>query len=337
MSKRLITVAALMGLTLAGSLARADSQDQRAQRQLRESFGLVVELTSRGGQEGVTVSEVLPNSAAERAGLRQGDVIVGVGRRFIEDFDDLANAILRTRRGERVSIQVERNGRDRTMRVAPRMPGAEEDNQYGDFRSGRNNGEAGGDTEMRRLQQRVRRLELQMDRQNQYGQVRGAAADRERTLQRLEQYLNDLEERVQQMERSGRYGRNTSGAMLGVQVHEWRRQANSPLGGSADEGVEVMAVDPDSPADEAGLRRGDIIIRVNDRDVVTQEEMRQAWQRIRVGQEATMQVLRGRRQIEINVHRVSSSLYDGRDRRSERLQERIERLESRLREMEQNR
>ncbi|HTU88921.1 MAG TPA: PDZ domain-containing protein, partial [Gemmataceae bacterium] len=105
MSKRLIAAAALMGLTLAGSFARADSQDQRAQRQLRESFGLVVESSSRGEQEGVTVSEVLANSAAERAGLRQGDVIVQVGRRPIEDFRDLANAIVRTRQRDRVSFK----------------------------------------------------------------------------------------------------------------------------------------------------------------------------------------------------------------------------------------
>ncbi|HTU16959.1 MAG TPA: PDZ domain-containing protein [Gemmataceae bacterium] len=335
MSKGLITTAALVGLTLAGSFARADSQEQRAQRQLRNSFGLIVERSSRGGQDGVTISEVRPDSAAERAGLREGDVIVQVDQRRIEDFRDLVNAVQRTQRGERVSIQVERNNRLRTVRISPRMPGSDE---YGELRSDRDNDEAGGGTTLQRLQQRFRRLEVrvrEMERQGQYGQARSDSGDEEREIQRLQQRLEELEERVQQAERSGRNGRTSSSTLLGVQVREWRRQDDSSQGGSADEGVEVMRVDSDSLAAEAGLRRGDIITRVNDRDVATRQELRQAWQRIGSGQEANLEVIRGKRQMRIDARRESSSRY-GRDRRYERLQERIERLEGRLREMEQN-
>ena len=53
MLKRLIMTASLVGLMLAGSPAWADSQDQRVQRNLRTLFGLVVEPSSRGGQEEV--------------------------------------------------------------------------------------------------------------------------------------------------------------------------------------------------------------------------------------------------------------------------------------------
>ncbi|MGH7225013.1 MAG: PDZ domain-containing protein, partial [Gemmataceae bacterium] len=275
MSKRLITAAALMGLMLSGSFARADSQDQRARRQLKNSFGLVVESSARDGQEGVPVMQVLSNSPAARAGLRTGDVILRVGSRSIEDFRDLAKAITRYQQSDRVSILVERDGRDRTVRVTPRMADDDEDDQYGDLRSGRNNGEANGDSAFQRLQQRFRQLESrlqEMERGNQYGSDRGESADQERDLQRLQKRLDQLEERIQKAQRSGRYGRNSSSALLGVQVREWRRQDDSSQGGSADEGVEVMRVDSDSPAFEAGLRRGDIITRVDDRDVATRQE-----------------------------------------------------------------
>ena len=283
MSKRLITAAALMGLTLAGSFARADSQDQRLHRQLKNSFGLVVESSSRGGQDGVTISEVVTDSAADRAGLRQGDVIVRVGSRPIEDFRDLANAIQRSQQGDRVNIQVERNNSTRTVRVTPRMPGADDNDRNGSRRYGRAADDSTtGDTAFQRMQQRFRQLESrlqEMERRNQYGQNRGESADQDRDFQRLQQRLDQLEERVQQSKRVNRYGRNTSNVTLGVQVREWQRQADSPQGGSVEEGVEVMAVDPDSPASEAGLHRGDIIIRMDGRNVATRQELRQAWQR----------------------------------------------------------
>lgn len=340
MSKRFIPTAALVGLVLAGSALAADSQDQRVQRQLRSHFGLVVETSARGGQEeGVVVSEVLPDSPAAKAGLRVGDVITRIGRRTIEDFRDLANAIVRFRQGERVSLRVQREGQEQSLSVTSRMPGADEDNRDGETRYGRANGEtAGDDTRFQRLQQTFRRLEARLqslERHGQYGRERGESTDQAREYQRLHQRLDQLEERVQQAQRPGQYGRLTSGAALGVQTREWRRQADSRQGGSAEEGVMVTAVDPESLAAESGLRRGDIITRVDDRNVTTSQELRQALQR-GSGQEMTLEVLRGSRQMELNVRMEGGSGHSAQNRRFQRLQERIERLETRLREIEQN-
>lgn len=341
MWKRFIMTAGLVGLMLAGSSARADSPDQRVQRNLRSLFGLVVESARDGQEEGVTVKEVLPNSPAERAGLQEGDVIRRMGQRSIEDFRDLANALSRVRQGERLSFQVEREGRTQPFRLMPRRMNS--DDEFGDSanRYGRSNDTDNGDNTLYpRLQQRFRQLESrlqQMERQNQYGQERGESGELSRELmQRLERRLEQLEERVQQARQSNRYGRSNSGTMLGVQVREWRRQANSRQGGTADEGVEVTAVDSDSLAAEAGLRRGDVIIRVDDRDVTSRQELRQALQRIGSGQDVNLEILRGSRQMVRNFRMEGGSRYGARDRRYERLQERIEQLESRLREMEQD-
>jgi C-terminal processing protease CtpA/Prc len=338
MVKRLILTAGLVGLMLAGASAWADSQDQRVHRNLRNLFGLVVESSSRGGQEEVTVTEVLPNSPAERAGMREGDVLTRLGRRAIEDFRDLANALSRLQQGERLSIQVERDGRLRTLRLMPRMASEDEEDRDTSTRYGRANGN-GDDTMYPRLLERFRRLESrlqEMERQGQYGQARGESAESTPALERLLRRLDQLEERVQQAQRSGQYGRNNSGTMLGAQVREWRRQSNSRQGGSAEEGVEVMAVEPDSPAAEAGLRRGDIITRVDERNVTSRQELRQALQRLGSGQEATLEVLRGNRQMMRNVRLEGASRYGTRERRYEHLQERIEQLENRIREMEKD-
>lgn len=341
MLKRLLRTAGLVGLMLAGSVAAADNPNQSALRQLRSNFGLVVESSARDSQdEGVTVLEVLPGSLAERAGLREGDVILRVGSRSIERFRDLVNALRGQQLGERVSIRVERDGRSQNLRLALRRMDGDEEDRESPFRYGRANDNGNGeDGTFQRLQQRFRRLESrlqEMERQGQYGQERGESAEQSRDYRQLHRRLDELEERVQQASRSGQYGRSDSGMTLGVQVRQWRRQADSRQGGSAEEGMEVTAVEPDSPAAEAGLRRGDIIIRVDDRDVSSRQELRQAWQRIGAGKDATLEILRGSRQMMRNVRMEGGSRYGARDRRYERLQERIEQLENRLREMEQN-
>ncbi len=337
MLKRLIVTAALVSLALAGSSARADDQDQRMQRQLRSSFGLVVESSSRGDQdEGFTVLKVLPGSLAERAGFRDGDVIRRVGRRTLSEFRDLASALLRRQQGERLDIQVERDGQFRNLRLMSRQSDDEEDRDTRD-RYGRANDD---DSTWQRLEHRFRRLEerlQEMERSGRYGQARDDSEEQPRDMQRLHKRLQELEQRVEQERRSGQYGRSSSGITLGAQTRQWRRQSDSRQGGSADEGVMVTAIDSESLAAEAGLRRGDIITRVDDRDVSSPQELRQALQRIGAGQEATLEVLRGSRQMMLNVRLEGGSRYGARDRRYDRLEDRIDQLESRLLELERNR
>ena len=338
MLKRLIVTAALVSLALAGPSARADDQDQRMQRQLRSNFGLVVESSSRGDQdEGFTVLKVLPNSLAERAGFREGDVIRRVGRRTLSEFRDLANALLRRQQGERLDIQVERDGQFRNLRLMSRMSEGDDEDRDSRNRYGRANDD---DSTWQRQERRLRRLEerlQEMERSGRYGQARDDSEEQPRDMQRLQKRLQDLEQRVEQERRSGQYGRNSSGVTLGAQTRQWRRQSDSRQGGSADEGVMVTAIESESPAAAAGLHRGDIITRVDDRDVSSPQELRQALQRIGAGQEATLEVLRGSRQMILNVRLEGGSRNGARDRRYDRLEDRIDQLESRLLELERNR
>lgn len=60
------------------------------------------------GTEGFRVGEVVPGSAAERAGLRAGDVIAEIDGRRIRGFDDLRAAIGRRNPGDRIRMKVRR-------------------------------------------------------------------------------------------------------------------------------------------------------------------------------------------------------------------------------------
>jgi serine protease Do len=67
--------------------------------------------------KGGLVSNVEPDSAAARAGVRQGDVIVEVDGRSISDGNELRNVIAGTKPGTTVGLKVIRDGRPETLKA----------------------------------------------------------------------------------------------------------------------------------------------------------------------------------------------------------------------------
>ncbi len=68
---------------------------------------------------GVLVTEVLPETAAEKAGLRPGDVILGVGASAVASPDDLQQALGRRAIGEPVAVDVLRAGERISLETRP--------------------------------------------------------------------------------------------------------------------------------------------------------------------------------------------------------------------------
>jgi serine protease DegQ len=66
---------------------------------------------------GALVQAVVPNSAAAKAGLRAGDVIVGLDGTPVGSVEDLLAALRRHKPGDRVSLKVSRNGKTITIDV----------------------------------------------------------------------------------------------------------------------------------------------------------------------------------------------------------------------------
>jgi Do/DeqQ family serine protease len=61
---------------------------------------------------GMEVSQVLPGTAAERAGLKAGDIILSVDGKPLKDQEDLRNAVLQHKVGDRIQLDVfRRNAR----------------------------------------------------------------------------------------------------------------------------------------------------------------------------------------------------------------------------------
>jgi S1-C subfamily serine protease len=65
------------------------------------------------------VKAVEPESPAQRAGMREGDILVAIGRKKISGLDDYWAASQAVTAGDTLEIQVWRTGRTQTMRVKP--------------------------------------------------------------------------------------------------------------------------------------------------------------------------------------------------------------------------
>ena len=73
-----------------------------------------------GAGAGAQVENVAPNSPAEIAGIRQGDLIVGFNENPVRSTDDLLNLLDESAIDHDAELRVRRGGREQTLRVRPR-------------------------------------------------------------------------------------------------------------------------------------------------------------------------------------------------------------------------
>lgn len=99
----------------AGSKPLALGSLSHAPRALPASEQAVLGIQPQDAREGCELIEVTRGGAADRAGLRAGDVVVGIDSRRVEDVTDLVNEIRRRRPGTSVSLEVLRQGQKQVI------------------------------------------------------------------------------------------------------------------------------------------------------------------------------------------------------------------------------
>ncbi len=98
-------------------------------------------------------------------------------------------------------------------------------------------------------------------------------------------------------------------AYLGVQMltlsPEVKEQLESQSRGrirvEADQGILIVRVVPNSPADDAGLQAGDVVQSINNQPVTKTEQVQQLVERSNVGSQVTIKVQRGQQTEQVSV------------------------------------
>jgi len=167
---------------------------------------------------GALVSQVEPDSPGAKAGLKVGDIVIGVDGKKAEDAGQLQLAISMRRPGTKVNLEIMRDGK--TMTVPVTLEG----------------------------------LNARNDEAGKPGQEHGKA----RWGLGLMDLTPDVREQLQ----------------LPANVH----------------GAVVANVQPGSPADNAGISRGSVIVEVNRQNVKDSKEAKQALTGVAAGQDALVLV-----------------------------------------------
>jgi S1-C subfamily serine protease len=83
------------------------------------SLGIMAESVNDSGTGGARVTKVNPNSAAQRAGLAEKDIIVKLGDRKVNSLDELTVAVRQLTIGQDAPVDVLRDGKPVTLTIKP--------------------------------------------------------------------------------------------------------------------------------------------------------------------------------------------------------------------------
>ncbi len=182
-------------------------------------------LKSFGASDGVFVQTVAPGGPAEKAGLKEGDIIVGVNGKPVRDGGDLVGTVTATPIGTPVNIGVLRNGKRENYKVV-----------VGDL------------------------AQIFPDK---FGGPRDEA-------------------------KSQTDAGVTSFGMMVQNLSEAKRQT---LGLKTTGGIEVVSVDPSSFADDIGLKKGDIVVSINQHPVNSTEDLKRVQATLKPGDAVAFRIM----------------------------------------------
>jgi membrane-associated protease RseP (regulator of RpoE activity) len=198
-------------------------------------LGVQIEEETEYSEGGARVDEVVEDSPAAKAGLREGDIIVGFDGKTIRGPRSLTEKIHAEAPGSKVDVTVVRDGKRQTLTVE-----LGERPKGNVFSWGPKWNPEEFEKQMQGLQEKLQGLQLEP--------------------------LPELPPGSLRFFRLGR-------PKLGVQLVETTPELRVHLGGREDAGVLVGKVLPDTPAAQHGVQVGDLIVSVDGKDVATSGDL----------------------------------------------------------------
>jgi S1-C subfamily serine protease len=78
-------------------------------------LGVTPSLTTAGGQDGALIQEVAPDSPADQAGIRPGDLVTSIDGQAVQNYSEMVARIRAHKPGDKVTLVVSRGGNETTI------------------------------------------------------------------------------------------------------------------------------------------------------------------------------------------------------------------------------
>lgn len=248
-------------LTLAGAVQAGETSGYLGV-QLQDLKPALRTALQMDDETGVLVSEVVEDSPAQKAGLKDGDVILKYGDVEVEDSGDLSAAVRKTEPGQKVELTILRGGKTKKMDVEI--------------------GEMDQDFVWTHPE-----LKMLKDGDGPHGF---------RWIQRGDdgediEIITDGEASVFFDDDVAIFPGRDRG-YLGIHLDDLNEQLGKYFEVDGGEGVLVTEVVEDSPAAKAGLKAGDVIVELDGGKIASTSDLHEAMAGTRPEQEMKVKVLR---------------------------------------------
>jgi S1-C subfamily serine protease len=283
-----LTCVSAIGVLLAGAVSPSDAADgpkRKAWSSQRGRLGVSladVEAADVGRlklkeETGARISSVSDDSPASSAGLKEDDVVLRYQGEAVHSASQLARLVRETPAGRKVALEISRQGAVQQVSATLGEGRALAFGDLGELPVPPEPPAIATLPEMPDLPDMPEIPELPAFRWNQ--------RDRD-------QLGDQARDEVRRVLRS-------RGPRLGIRYHELSDQLASYF--KVDGGVLVASVDEDSPAARAGLKAGDVIVKVNGRKVEDSSDLGAEVARMSSDAEATLTVQRDGKPLDLKV------------------------------------
>ncbi|HUB33942.1 MAG TPA: Do family serine endopeptidase [Bryobacteraceae bacterium] len=182
-------------------------------------------LKANGQAQGVFVNSVVPGGPSDKAGIKEGDIIVGINGKPIRDGNQMLDIVANSPVGTALDVGAIRNGNRQSFKVV-----------VGDL------------------------AQIFPEQFGSGGKEKGSAEE----------------------------GGATS---FGMQIQNLTDRQRQTLGLNVTGGVQVVSVEPDSFADDLGLKQGDIVVSINQHPVNSTDDLMRYKATLKPGDAVAMKVM----------------------------------------------
>ena len=265
-AKRTFVLMMSIALLVTVVVAQAGEEKGYLGVKLQELTPSMAKALQMDDESGVMINEIVDDSPAEKAGLEDGDVILEFNGKTISDNGDLTKAVRATSPGEEVKVVVLRNGKTKSIKIE--VGKNESRNVF--FMSG------DGDSHAPHFEH--------------FGE-----GDHKVMI------MSGDDDFTWTMDEDMDFSFNSDRGYMGVHLDDLNEQMGEYFGVKDGNGALVTEVVEDSPAAKAGLKAGDVIVKVGENDVESAASLHKAIADTEPEQQMAIKVMRKGRSKDLSI------------------------------------